>query len=1326
MSKLIAPQHPRRLPCWCRAVYSWGGENKGDLGFVEGDLIECLNVGDGAWWCGRLRRDMRTRGMFPSNFVEVLDQSYQPTNRATSPLPDRTPSPKPAPTGLTRSKPFRKPFQAYAAPDTAAQKRAELRQQESVTVPRTPSPAPRGRQTRARSPQPYTRRGPPSPPPANPFAAYNDASIYTIPGEDHSNLLSVEGDQGSPPPPLPPPHRSDFRAQTSTGFREHHEGYSDAFQRTHSLSPDQRTPERAAHTPSPLTNAMNDIINTMEDMSSFGPEPFITDSEYLAGPELTVIARQTSLSQQEERSSADAWDEIATNGGYIYPSTTGEIATNRGGYIYPSGEGQAGYQDSPSAQLDMPLRPTTSIGIDHEHGSARIRSSHKRSQTVISAEPPQLSNYVERMESRLGRIKRAVTPQLPDHHHFDDEDAPPIPPKTSFRPKSPFARPKSPWARPKSPWGRSNSPSGRPISPSGSPKSPFGSFKRPKSPFSRPKSPFFSRPKSPFSRSKSPDMPPPLPTHPRSKSSVGDYGPHRALKPKKSAYEASKALIGRTFTTKSSSTNASAGGQSTTTNGTTSTRTTERSLMSGKSAGAYSSTSAGSYARKQAEKYGRAQSAMGSRREEFDGGRPETPFTGVTYHSSHASELPPAESQAGWRGDAQDLTPKAKSKKSGFFKRMVESAKTGAASARSTISVGETRNSYGSNMTAVQSRSKTPSGMTAVAGGFGNTYGTQFANAKEAAREMGMGTSGIDWVVVRRDVNRANSLSKHERAERKERCLIDKFRAMDPVTALHEATAGDQDGDGNPVLEPFVLQDSSLTLVDKNARFVTSLPSVNSAIGLATGYVCRAYRTDVQRLRAIFTWCAEKIAWEDFFEGDVDTARVIQTRRGGTEELVFLVLEMCEAINIPCNVIRGYLKIPGENLEGRRPPPTHFWNSVLVDNAWRIMDCSLASPSHPKRGLYSEAPDTKAEPFYFLTRPSEICWTHVPDHDADQHLVPPVNPQILLALPCTCPPFFKNNLQMVDFDTSLTRIEDLEVMHIKFFVPADVECTAVTESFSLARDTDGDLYETDNIAKMPALSQASWVGGRKQYTVKAIPPHNSAGHGMLKVYAGPRGLITSPRYNPHPMAFALPVVHTGDKCDSYDFVIRYPTPQATRNDLYVIQPQCRRLVSGHTFVFAVRQHASSVPLTEEALSEVSGAPGWEGGRSPMPGLGSRDGNRSPIPYVRPTSAMSVNSTSASGTGSSSASAAAAAAVAMASSPGGQPDKPSKLAIQGPGGKILRLQKRDERLGSGNSESKADGRVYETTIKCGEKGVWRGLVLADRGARWCVFAEWTCV
>jgi hypothetical protein len=45
--------------------------------------------------------------------------------------------------------------------------------------------------------------------------------------------------------------------------------------------------------------------------------------------------------------------------------------------------------------------------------------------------------------------------------------------------------------------------------------------------------------------------------------------------------------------------------------------------------------------------------------------------------------------------------------------------------------------------------------------------------------------------------------------------------------------------------------------------------------------------------------------------------------------------------------------------------------------------------------------------------------------------------------------------------------------------------------------------------------------------------------------------------------------------------------------------------------------------------------------------------------------------------------------------------------------------------SSTNKAPKEGTEWETVIKVGERGVWRGLVLADRSARWCVFGEWEC-
>lgn len=72
-------------------------------------------------------------------------------------------------------------------------------------------------------------------------------------------------------------------------------------------------------------------------------------------------------------------------------------------------------------------------------------------------------------------------------------------------------------------------------------------------------------------------------------------------------------------------------------------------------------------------------------------------------------------------------------------------------------------------------------------------------------------------------------------------------------------------------------------------------------------------------------------------------------------------------------------------------------------------------------------------------------------------------------------------------------------------------------------------------------------------------------------------------------------------------------------------------------------------------------------------------------------------------------------------------RPAKLAIQSPSGRIIRLTRKQE-YGSRSDvvDEEGLGSAWETVIKVGETGTWRGLVLADRSARWCVFAEWECV
>ncbi|RDA95779.1 hypothetical protein CP533_5113 [Ophiocordyceps camponoti-saundersi (nom. inval.)] len=1195
------PLLPTQFPCWCRAIYSWGGESKRDLGFIEGDLIECLNAGDGSWWVGRLYRDRRTVGSFPSNFVEVLPDGFRPAARSASPMPDRaSTSPRPMP---SKSKTFRKPFEAYAkAPHYTSAKQPETFREPPKPRTRETSDAsyPRGGVNHASTPPPsrsYESRAPspmPSPSPSPvPFVNYE----ARVPSDDGA----------SPPPPPPPPHRhihrngpqdihSGFHAMArhgSTASNNHyrqgsdgschaphylsrhpsHAGYEDPRPHTPRVpSPRPPSPAGSHMTPSPLREAMDGVMEQLGQLGGLGEgagqEPQFPDDQLASDPW-----------------SPESFDMVTPRSRRAPPEHA---------------------------------RPMTSMGIAHHDegyetwsGETYQGSSHQSGPCGRPHELHRLNSYVQRMEKQLQNQGRVASPEEPIR-----DMGPPPPPKGQH----------------------------------------------------------YDRPKT---------------------SSGEAVGPNRMpLRARKSAYEVGRG-VGRTYTTRTTVTNASSGNQS---NASASTQSSGRTLWSGTSASAFSAASAGSFART----HTRAQSALGMR--ELDMDRPGTPFTGVTYHSSHASNAGDAvvvarpASQAAFHDDLGAglgglVQPKAP--KRNIFKKMFESAKTGVASNRNSVTAA------GMNSASSPTRSS-PFSRSLGQNSSPISSKSRMNGPSSTGRERDNGPgSGVDWVQVRRDVNRSNSLSKIERDERRDRCQMMDYPALEPVDELLGAVEGDEGADGMPVMAPLNYQAINFSQVDKNSRFIGEPSPMMTAATLATSYVCRPYRSDVQRLRAIFTWVAERICWEQDAEGPFDSRRVIETKRACAEEYAALVMDMCCAAGLECEMVRGFLKSPGDVLDpSMAPRSNHWWNAVLVDGEWRMMDCCLASPSNPKRGLYSSAGAAAADFWWFLTRPSELCWTHVPEHHDQQHMVPPAAHDILLNLPCACPAMFRHGIELVDFNTAATRIEDLEMVHIKLNVPADVEVVAEVEARALCRDSDGDVFESGDRVRKRALAQAEWTGGVKRYVVKALLPGDE-GQGTLNIYAGKRGLMHSIKDIPHPLALALPVVHTGEN-PPYEFVTRHPTPHAQRHDIYVVQPQCQRLALNNTFVFAIRQHPSS-PV---------------GGGSLTPA--SNPGTTSPVPYARPSSAMSIAASSVSNPSSS-----ASGTVAG--------KKPAKLAIQTPGGKILRLMRKEERRGVGvgigvrsapaAGEEAGDGGTWETIIKCSERGLWRGLVLADRTARWCVFAEW---
>ncbi|CCH59779.1 hypothetical protein TBLA_0B09620 [Henningerozyma blattae CBS 6284] len=75
---------PLAPPFKVKAKYGWSGQAKGDLGFLEGDVMEVTKI-TGDWYYGRLLRNRKCSGYFPNNFVKIVEERLNETSNTSTP-----------------------------------------------------------------------------------------------------------------------------------------------------------------------------------------------------------------------------------------------------------------------------------------------------------------------------------------------------------------------------------------------------------------------------------------------------------------------------------------------------------------------------------------------------------------------------------------------------------------------------------------------------------------------------------------------------------------------------------------------------------------------------------------------------------------------------------------------------------------------------------------------------------------------------------------------------------------------------------------------------------------------------------------------------------------------------------------------------------------------------------------------------------------------------------------------------------------------------------------------------------------------------------------
>ena len=165
----------------------------------------------------------------------------------------------------------------------------------------------------------------------------------------------------------------------------------------------------------------------------------------------------------------------------------------------------------------------------------------------------------------------------------------------------------------------------------------------------------------------------------------------------------------------------------------------------------------------------------------------------------------------------------------------------------------------------------------------------------------------------------------------------------------------------------------------------------------------------------VFYWIAKNISYDTVASfskmyGDQTAEDVFQTKRGVCEGYVNLYKHLCDKVDLKCEIVSGYSK--GYGIEISKGLPTEndrVWNAVEISGHWYLIESTWGS------GYLNDEKSFVREfnPYYFVPRPNEMIYDHLPLDERWQLLRQSINMTQYMQMPKVWPTFFELNLELI-------------------------------------------------------------------------------------------------------------------------------------------------------------------------------------------------------------------------------------------------------------------------------------------------------------------------
>ncbi len=202
--------------------------------------------------------------------------------------------------------------------------------------------------------------------------------------------------------------------------------------------------------------------------------------------------------------------------------------------------------------------------------------------------------------------------------------------------------------------------------------------------------------------------------------------------------------------------------------------------------------------------------------------------------------------------------------------------------------------------------------------------------------------------------------------------------------------------------KPFVVGDwAAAQLRDYSsvdARVAATPKSAERSMVTLVDYLTSGMTNDFDRVRAVFMWVAENIAYdgEAFSVRDIqnlDAEEIFLRRKGVCGQYSVLFQRLATMAGLQAVVVTGLsTDYPTEILLGNS---NHAWNAVRLAGAWYVLDVTWAAGHLDKNYVFQR---TRVDARYFLADPAWFLKSHYPTDFTWQLVEHPISKERFLAM----------------------------------------------------------------------------------------------------------------------------------------------------------------------------------------------------------------------------------------------------------------------------------------------------------------------------------------